>query len=348
MALALLAAIVAAGCDRKPRFVPAGADSTAFSADSFASRVDQARSAWDTPDGGAEAAQLSAGLLRDALQNAPDRGVAERLRQQSDSLSFGAEIVGNATIAVANLFSSANPGGGSWPFLFWRDGADARHQQVEGVGLRLADLAFRPTGPGGTGLTGLVAVLFTRLVRSAEQPLVFVWRRPSPDRAWTLQQSLGADSLGGVGSARFQAPSADSVILVARTYQTTPRFDECPTCPHLYRNRMFRWTASGLTSAGEYAERTPYHTLVFFIRALEVGDRDQALAYVADPSLVDAAIGYEWGAAKGTWRVAPSADDRGTEMVIFRGSKEAYRVHFGTRGPNWAITGFEPTSRSIE
>jgi hypothetical protein len=36
------------------------------------------------------------------------------------------------------------------------------------------------------------------------------------------------------------------------------------------------------------------------------------------------------------------------ELVLFRGLQEAYRVHFATRGDDWVITGFEPTSRTLE
>jgi hypothetical protein len=138
------------------------------------------------------------------------------------------------------------------------------------------------------------------------------------------------------------------VVLVTRTHVPTPRFDECATCPHVYRTRRFRWGPGGLASAGEQVERSPYYAFVRFVQALGLGDRELANRFAADPTLVDGAEGYEWGKPKGTWRLAPGTEPRSEHAVYFRGRQEAYRVHFAERGDDWVITGFEPTSRSIE
>ena len=69
---------------------------------------------------------------------------------------------------------------------------------------------------------------------------------------------------------------------------------------------------------------------------------------MADPSITDAAIAANWGASKGLWRLAPGSSPNQSELLLFRGSQEAYRVHFSPRGDGWVLSGFEATTRSIE
>ena len=339
------------GCDRAPRFVPAGADSTAArSPDSLAANVQQVRTRWESPDGEAEAAVFTARLVLDDLRLHPHESIASRVRTFMDSLTLGAEVIGRSEVAAANFFAPSDPGGGSWPYLFWRDGEEIRQQALEGGGMRLLDLLVQTPDPTASSATVApsVAVLFARVAGAGQLPFVFVWRRAVGNAGWELGQSLGADSLGGVGTARFVAPSPDGVALITRTRVPTPRFDECATCPHVYRTRRFRWGSGGLTTAGEQIERSPYYTFVRFVQALTLSDRELADRLTADPSLVDAADGYQWGKSKGMWRLAPGTEMGSEHAVYFRGNQEAYRVHFAARAGDWVITGFEPTSRSIE
>ena len=46
--------------------------------------------------------------------------------------------------------------------------------------------------------------------------------------------------------------------------------------------------------------------------------------------------------------MAPETDETAVRMVFFRGREEAYRVEFTVQGGDWKISGFEPTTRSIE
>jgi hypothetical protein len=348
--LLLLAVVLAAsGCDRKPRFVSAGSDSTAVPPDSLVAYIEQARGLWEAGEG-EKAAGLTARLILEDLRARPDQPMNARARAFVDSLGFGAEVTGKFAVTAVNLFPAANPTGQSWPYLYWREKDEVFYQPLQGSGLRLVDL----TAEGGEGtasganVASRVALLFTRTAGGGQQPIAYVWRRAAGPEGWKLIQTLGPDSLGGTGSARFTSGEADGAVLVTRTWSRTTGFDECPACPHLIRNRRFGWGEEGLVSAGEEIERSPYYTFVRLIQALTLGDRELAHQLVADPSLVDAALGYDWGRARGLWRVAPGADGREGDMVVFRGNQEAYRVHFSRRGGDWIITGFEPTSRSIE
>lgn len=69
--LACVAALLAAGCDRRPTLIPASADSTAVAPDSFSVQARRAADAWEAGDDGA-AASASALLAREALDSRPD------------------------------------------------------------------------------------------------------------------------------------------------------------------------------------------------------------------------------------------------------------------------------------
>lgn len=348
LALAALvaAAVMAAGCDRTPRFKPAAADSTgAVPADSNEIYVQMARTSWESPELSAEAADLTARILLQDLRTRSADPVARRVRNLVDSLTFGAETAGNESFVVTNLFARSNPSSGSYPYLLWRDEGATRLQSLDAGGLHLVGAL---AGPGVAGQGARVAVLFTRQGPSGQQPFVYVWQRPPDAAAWRLAQSLGPDSLGSVGSARFLVGEADGAVLESRATVPTSGFDECSTCPHVYRVRRFRWSDAGLVSAGEQIERSPYYSFVQFIQALQASDREQALRWAADPSLVEAAIGYGWGERKGLWRLAPASSPNARDLVLFRGAQEAYRVHFSQTGLDWVVAAFEPTTRTID
>jgi hypothetical protein len=344
LALAVVAALAAAGCDRKPRFVPAAADSTAVRpSDSMAVYVGQARERWESGEGQAAAA-LTARLVLDDLRLHPGNSLRRRARQFLDSLGMAAEVAGADSLLTLNLFSRSDPTGGSWPYLYWLDVAGLHQQGLEGTGLKLLDLASRRSETG----VPQVALLFLRGNPRGQEPLVFVWEQPAGIGGWRLIQSLGSDSLGGTGTAEFVAPNHNNVVMVSRTYRTSARFDECSTCPHVYQTRRFVWSPGGLATLDERTEPSPYASFVDFIQALEVNDRDQAMSLVTGVSLVDAAIGYQWNESRGLWRIAPGTEEDAHEMVFFRGNQEAYRVQFSGRGGEWRITGFQPTMRSVE
>jgi hypothetical protein len=151
-----------------------------------------------------------------------------------------------------------------------------------------------------------------------------------------------------VGTARFVDSPGDGVVMASRATIPARGFDECATCPHIYRLRRFRWGPSGLVVASEEIERSPYYAFVQLVQALVASNREDALQWVADPSVVDAAIGSNWGVAKGLWRLAPGSSPNARDLVLFRGTQEAYRVHFQPHGDSWVVSGFEPTNRNIE
>ena len=350
-AIAALATIAAlAGCDRTPRLVPPGADSTtaAIPADSTAVYIQMARDRWDTPDQGDEAARLVARVLLQDLRAHPGESPAPRARDLVDSLGMGAEVSGRGPAAVVNLFARANPSGGSWPWLFWRDGGATRGQALEPGGMHLVGVAVEPPDPAAGPRASRIAALFSRAGAGGQQPFAFVWQRPPDGAAWNLAQSLGGDSLGRVGTARVLQGGPEGTVLESRTYTIARGFDECASCAHVYVMRRFRWGTPGLVSASADIERTPYYSFIQLIQALVAGDPDGAQRWAADGSVVSAAEGYEWGRSRGMWRLAPGNAPSARDLVMFRASQEAYRVHFATRGDEWVVTGFEPTSRSVE
>ena len=341
----LLLAASLASCNRTPRLVPAGADSTAaIPADSTAMYVQMARDRWQSADDMAQAADLTARLILDRMRGDRDQTLGTAAREFVDSLGMGAEVSGRDP-AVVNLFSRSDPSGGSWPFLFWHDGATVHYQPLDASGLHLTGVAVAPTEPGKAQR---IATLFLGSGPAGQQPFAFVWERPPSAANWRLTQSLGTDSLGRTGNARILDGGPDGAVLETRSYTVERGFDECPSCPHVYKLRRFKWATAGLVTASTNAEHTPYATLVQFITAPAAGDRATAGQFVSDAGLLGTADGYAWGASKGRWRLAPGSTATANELLVFRGAQEAYRVHFAARGDDWVITAFEPSSRSLE
>jgi hypothetical protein len=338
----VLLALVA-GCDRKPKLVPpSGADSTATGQDSVSVLSREAAEQWE---GGRaeEAAATTARAVRARLEADPSDGWAERARGLLDDMSVGSEVAGSGTATVVNLFSRAEADGGSWPYLFWNEGGSVRMQPLEGRGMRLLDMSVREFSAGSAGDSSQVAVLWGRRGPAGQQPLLLTWRHARGGR-WDLAQTLGPDSLGGTGSGQF-----DDRALVTRTFRATPMFDECATCPHVYRERRFYWGPAGFARNDDRVVPSPYATFTSFVGSLVDGDREQAQRYVADPSLVEFARRYEWhDAALGRWRAAPGTEATAPEMVFFRGRSDAFRVTFQPRGAGWVVLGFEATARSVE
>ena len=340
------------GCSRQPpHFVPPGADSSlAVMSDSFAVLVGAVLEQWESQDGAA-VAPATARLVADDLRRHPDRRLADRARTFLDSCGFSGEVVGSVDIAAMNFFSRADPAGGSWPYLMWREGEAVRNQPIEGSGMRLLDLAAgtgsAAAADGGTGPLQ-VAAIYARSSSRGQQPVVIAWRRPPSGKRWTLAQTLGPDSLGGVGVVEFMVQPDGRTGLEARTYRPTSGFDECPTCPHIHRTLRFEWSGDGFHRISEEVAPSPYHAFVQLIAALSVNDREMAQRLVSDPVLIETAEQYEWGRSKGLWRVAPGTEESASEMTFFRGRREAYKVRFASREGRWMVTDFQPTQRSVE
>jgi hypothetical protein len=345
----LILAVLAAGCDRSPRFVGESHDSTSVvTADSFSVAVDGVRAAWEAPDQRADgsAARATARIVLSDLRMRQQPPIDRRARQLLDSLALGAEIAGNSELAIVNLFSTSDPDGGSWPYLFWRSDDEVDVQAVEGSGMRLIDASMRPGS--GSATPPQSAALFSRAAGGGQQPLVFVWRRVGTAKPWSLFQTLGPDSLGGVGTARFVSPGADSAVLETRTWARTPGFEECPSCPHLYRSRRFRWDENGLSTVSNELEETPYVAFVRLVQALAAKDRDLAMERVVNAETIDAAEQLGLGEKRGAWRVAPGTEEPGADMTFLRGTREAYRVHFTRDRGRWVVASLEPTNRALE
>ena len=345
LAATLLLAASLVGCSRTPKLVPAGADSTsAIPSDSSAMYVQMARDAWQSGDDSGQAADLTARLILNRMRGDKDQTLGTAAREFVDSLGMGAEVAGRDP-AVVNLFSRSDPTGGSWPFLFWRDGDAVHYQALDASGLHLNGVALEPVE---AGKAQRLATVFLGNGPAGQQPFAFVWARPPGAGTWRLAQSLGTDSLGRTGNAKVLDGSPDGVVLETRTYTVERGFDECPSCPHVYRVHRFRWDTPGLVTAGSAVEHGTYATFVQFVTALGAGDRATASQLVSDPSILTTADGYGWSAGRGRWRLAPGMTATAPELLLFHGASEAYKVRFSPRGDAWVISNIEVTNRSVE
>lgn len=347
LAFAALAAVLVggSGCQRRTQLLPASADSTLHRNDSLAIGVRNMQQRWEDAQGGEEAARLTAELLRADLASHPNDPWALRAHAFLDSIDVGAELVADRRALAVNFFARSRPEGGSWPWLFWHTAQGADGRPLAGHDLKLFQIA---TQPGVGPLPGGIAILFGRRAAAGEQPLLMVWGPPRTG-TWTPLQTLGADSLGGIGSGDFQAGPDSSIALVTRTYRQAPRFEECTSCPHVYTVRRFQWGATGFTKVEERMVPSPYSTFASLVTAMASSDMLRASQLASDNSVIDAARRYDLGALpRGVWRAAPATDESASEMVFFRGQTEAYRVTFTQRGADWVITGIVPTTRTIE
>jgi hypothetical protein len=349
--------IAVAGCQRKAQFMPERAGTDDVVADSLLARVRDIQRAWESGPPDDSLATRTAEVLRDALDA---RGSAEwprRAQRLLDSLGVGAELASGECALVVNLFSRGDLGGESWPYLYWCAKDGPRVQPIEGKNLRLSHVVARGVddASGGRGAKGGaaakgagpgVAALFQRRSAAGFQPMLMVWSADSALAKWRMAQTLGPDSLGGVGTGEFSG--ADTTVdLTLRTYEATALFDECPTCPHVYRTHRFRWGLDGFRRTEETLVPSPYSTFVQFIQALVRGDSRAADERTTDPALTDEARSLGWSSRGGKWRVAPGVEESPERMVFYRGDTDAYAVHFARRGNDWVVAGFEPTTRTM-
>jgi len=349
----LLLALAGGGCVQKPKYEPIPVDSTAtVPVDSLALLVRGAQETWETQGEGEVAASLSARLLLNDLavrsRIEPTLSWEDRARALLDSLGFGGEVLSDRCVLVVNFFSRSDPDQGAWPWLFWCGENSILTEPLDARGFKLLALAGRglwgepPTPPGPPS----VAVLFGRRSGGGQQLLLTVWDLGGSSA--NLAQTLGPDSLGGVGKGEFASIEDLTLQLSTRTYRPTPGFTECATCPHVWQVRRFLWEPYGFERIAVEAVPSPYATFVRFAQAIAVDDRDRARDLVIDGEWVDTARRLGWSEPGGTWRVAPGTDENAMEMVFFRGPREAYRVAFEQRGGEWLIAGFRTTTTSIE
>lgn len=351
-ALAVLATgllVVVVSCNRQPRFMPPDADSTASAVDSSVVELRGVQEGWESGEHEA-AAERTARVLAARLASVSQAEWSDHAASLLDSLGVGHEIASGACVVIVNMFARSDPQAGSWPYLISCDGDRPHVQAVEGQNLHLQQVMSRglagvqmpesALGPGVAALTG-------RRSGGGHQPLLMVWERRGQD-AWALAQTLGPDSLGGIGTGEFETPADTTIDLVTRTYRVPPMFEECATCPHLYRLRRFRWGPEGFHKIEDQLVPSTYATFVRFVQALVANDRDAADPLVANRDLWDDARRFEWHRVRGSWRVAPATDESPRHIVFFRGDHEAYRVDFESRGDEWLIAGFESVPRTVE
>ena len=352
LAAAVLGVVLGlAACQRRSNIVLVPPDSTASGVvDSSVIALRDAQQMWESGDPQAAAAATAKVLARDFIGHEPGEW-RERASYLMDSLGVGGEFADAPCALMVNFFSRSNPEGGSWPYLYWCGTKGAAVQEIEGKNMHLQSIIARGVVATGVGADSVqrVAAAFVRRSAGGAQPLVMTWALPVKGAEhWTVLQTLGADSLGGFGTANFEGVSGLSPELVVRSYRIAPGFVECATCPHAYSTSRFTWDAQGFTRTVTKAVASPYATFASFIHALVSNNRIVAEEFVSDPTLVLTATRLEWHVKKGPWRTAPGDSESPSSMTFLRGPKDAYAVHFRSQGQGWVITGFEPSTALAE
>jgi len=348
--LLVMLALLSAGCQRRTNIVLIPSDSTTVVArDSASIELRQAQELWE---GGADldhAAAATAKLLEHEFTGRTPEEWQARASYLLDSLGVGAEYAESNGMFAANFFSRSDPEGGSWPYLFWSTKDGVVSQPLDAKNLHLQTLVtVRANGAALADTARIVAATFNRRSPGGLQPLAMAWALPPRGRP-RLVQTLGADSLGGYGTAELESAADTGAVLSARTYRTPKGFIECATCPHAYTMTHFRLTPQGFTRSDYELVPSPYATFAAFIAALGRGDHIAAEALVSEPTLVVTAQGLGWSATKGGgWRPAPGTDESPLDMRFFRGQNDAYIVHFRQQGEGWVITGWDPAARTLE
>lgn len=349
--LAITAVLAMASCQRKTNIVVIPGDSTATGVvDSSVIALRDAQQMWESGNSEEAAAATAKALARDFMGHEPGEW-HERASYLMDSLGVGGEFADAPCALAVNFFSRSNPEGGSWPYLFWCGAKGASVQALEGKNMHLQGILARGMVSTGVGADSVrrVAAVFVRRGAGGAQPLVMTWALPLRGAEhWTVLQTLGADSLGGYGTASFEGVVDTTADLVVRSYRTAPGFVECATCPHAHSSSRFAWGAQGFTRTETKFVPSPYATFALFIQALVANNRMAAEEYVSEPTLVLEATKLDWHVKKGPWRTAPGDSESPSLMTFLRGPKDAYAVRFRSQGQGWVITGFEPVSPSTE
>jgi len=347
-AVVALAVLAATSCQRRTSFVVIQGDSTAIvPEDSVAAEMRKTQQAWESGGDLDDAAMSSARVLQADLAFHDPAGWDNRANYVLDSLGVGAEIGSASCVLLVNFFSRSDPEAGAWPYLFWCGTDHTMMQALEGRSLRLHSI-WASTSPTSGKRARTLAAIFSRRGSGGQQPLVMTWTTPPSGSRWNLVQTLGADSLGGYGTAELVMPSDTSVELSVEAYRTPSGFVECATCPHVLTRNRFHETTQGFVRTESSPEPSPYASFVAFIQALLAGDQATAAQHLDDPALMAEAERLEWNHAKGTWRPAPGSGDTPQQMTFFRGSQEAYSVQFRRRGGDWLISGFTAVPRNVE
>ena len=349
IAIAVALAPWQAGCQRKPHPLVLPPDSTQVAGmDSADVEIRDTQRLWESGGDFQQAADATARLLARAMWGRDFSGWRDRAGYMLDSLGVGAEFADAPCALAVNFFARSDPEAGSWPYLYTCADGGAVYQALEGKNLHLQAIIARGLEPSSTDSLRLVSAVLVRRAAAGPQPIVMTWAQSADGGRWRLIQTLGADSLGGFGTAEFGAVSDTDAELATRAYRVPPGFVECMTCPHVYTTALFRWSSQGFERAETKHLPSPYATFAEFVRMLVAGDRVGASELVSDASLVFAAQNLEWHVSKGPWRPAPGAEESPLSMTFYRGAKEAYAVHFRPQGQDWVITGFEPVTRAVE
>jgi hypothetical protein len=173
---------------------------------------------------------------------------------------------------------------------------------------------------------------------------------------WDLVQ-FAADTLnlGGPGSAEWVDVNRDGVPEVVTWVkgELDSTFVSCNGCPELIAERTFVERKDGFQIEESRLIPTSFASLVLFVRLLQEGNRAGAARLVADPKMVDQAIGYGWNRkGVGLWQFENAEPgERWPRWMAFShrgkdGKKTTYVIHFGHADGRWILAKFDPTHRA--
>jgi hypothetical protein len=264
-------------------------------------------------------------------------------------ISFDPDLPYFALLMVRNPFNRAAASVG---YLYWYKQEALRVQGVLFYGGR--EPKSKVWWTGDTSGPYSWGVLDQSLTDPPTVGLTFLRLEPGGN-FWDLVQ-FAADTLnlGGPGTAEWVDVNRDGVPEVVTWIkgEVDSTFTACNGCPELIAERTFVERKQGFQLEESRLMPTSFASLVLFVRMLQDGNRAGAARLVADPKMVEQAIGYGWNRkGKGLWRFENAEPgERWPRWMAFSnpgqgGKKTTYVIHFGHADGRWILAKFEPTRR---
>ena len=176
--------------------------------------------------------------------------------------------------------------------------------------------------------------------RSGMPPALAFLKQLSPG-TWAPWDTLPtADSLGAPGAVPSFDEGPDGLpLLVFRYASPGGPFEECPTCPHRYFDRVWRLDKFAMSSLGDQLEETPYAVMVSFIDAMSRGDTNGAAHFALDGGAVEKArqLPLDSGNAAGGWRLAPGQIPQDSVLTVIRRGAGEFVFRLRTDSGRWKV-----------
>ena len=283
-------------------------------------------------------ARALAASLRTAGDTLPG---AQEARRTMDSLQIRGEAeraVGNAGGLGVSLRPHAASRARRTYFLY----SDRGRVGYLPVGLENVDQLHYAAWRAGTDLF-LSAVGMRPFAGGSRLALTFL--KSAGPGGWVPWDTLPPlDSLGTPGSTpSFEQPSDGPPLLVFRFMRPGSPFEECPTCPHRWYDRVWRPEGATLRFMGEQMEDTPYAAMVSFVEALARGDNENLSVLSVTPGAVEnaRALPIE-NSIPGGWQLDPGQQLQDSVLTVSRRGAGKYVFRLRYDSARWKVDSVYP------